>query len=285
MGYQPPRKSPRGANRAYRKPLREKARDKKPFKQPTLEERRPATEKEVLEATLRRLHILGSQKFGSSPFSAHFNRWLVNVESVIGEFKAHLSTGVDDQFINECSQTLATVKQQLEERRLKEADLDQEIGKLSEFRKRLAKINKEYAAMTGALRSLKSREAKRLYRIIDGLKREQERVIQMKAGFFHGTSIKQREQKEIEVTQQLTDKQRELEIAILDCNVKLKRLREEYERKREPVLQQIKIFQKSVRNMETDDSLEERWFACEALVDSVNNFLQRKATQPSSGSN
>jgi hypothetical protein len=189
---------------------------------------------------------------------------------------------VDDQFINECSQTLAKIKQQLEEKHRKEAVLNQEIEKLTESRKRLAKIYKEYVVMARALRSLKNREVKRLYRIIDGLKREQERVIQMKTGFFHGVSVKQREQKEMDVTQQLAEKQREIELVILDCNVKLKLLREEYERKREPVLERIKIFQKSIRNLETDASLEERWFACEALVDSVNNFLQRKATKTSS---
>jgi hypothetical protein len=37
--------------------------------------------------------------------------------------------------------------------------------------------------------------------------------------------------------------------------------------------------------METDSSLEKRWFACEALIDAINSFLQRKAAQLSSGSN
>jgi hypothetical protein len=282
MGYQPPRKSPKGAIRTYRKPLHEKTKNKRQVRRPTREQQHPTTEKEVLEATLRRLHVLGSQKFGSSPFSAHFDRWLSNVESVINEFKSHYSTSVDDQFIDECSQTLATIKQQLEERHRRETVLDKEIGKLTDSRERLAKISKEYVAMTGALRRLKNREAKRLYKIIDDLKSEQERVIQMKTGFFHGISMKQREQKEMEVTQQLAEKQRELELFILDCNAKLKLLREEYEKKREPVLEQIKIFQKSIRNMETDASLEERWFACKALVDSVNNFLQRKAAKTSS---
>jgi hypothetical protein len=45
-------------------------------------------------------------------------------------------------------------------------------------------------------------------------------------------------------------------------------------------LDEIKIFRRIIQKLETDDSLEERWFACEALIDSVNSFLQRKATQP-----
>ena len=67
---------------------------------------------------------------------------------------------------------------------------------------------------------------------------------------------------------------------MLNLKAQQKQLQEEYERKREPVQEQIKHFQKMIGNMETDGSLEERWFVCEALIDTVNNFLQRKATQP-----
>jgi len=72
---------------------------------------------------------------------------------------------------------------------------------------------------------------------------------------------------------------------MLDFSTKQKELRAEYERKREPVLEEIKKFRRIVQTMETDSSLEERWFACEALIDAINSFLQRKATQPLGGSN
>jgi hypothetical protein len=45
------------------------------------------------------------------------------------------------------------------------------------------------------------------------------------------------------------------------------------------VLCSRRFFQKTIDAMETDGSLEERWFACEALADAVNTFLQRKAIQ------
>jgi hypothetical protein len=105
-------------------------------------------------------------------------------------------------------------------------------------------------------------------------------VIRMKTGFFRGVSRKDREQKEMEIVQELSDKQRELELVMLSFGAEQKELRAEYERKREPVMEQIKNFRKIMRNTETDDSLEERWFACEALIDAINTFLQRKAAQP-----
>ena len=281
MGNQPRIKSPKGAIHGTKKPLREKGKDRKRIHRrngrPIREEKHTPTEREVSEVTLKRLHTLGIQKFGSSPFSEHFDRWLTNVTTVLSEFESHPNIGVDDQFVKECAQTLSSIKLQLEDRRRKEAALDPELKSLSDYRNRLKQINTEYASMTGAIKGRKNREVKRLYSIIDRLKREQERVIQMKTGFFRGISRKDREQKEMEIAQELNNKQKGLELIILDFKVAQKVLRDEYDRKREPVFEQIKIFQKTIEDTETDGSLEERWFACEALIDAVNTFLQRKA--------
>jgi hypothetical protein len=289
MGYQPRIKSHRGAMNENKKPLREKGKERKHIRRPIgkrmLEENHTPTEKEVSDGTLKRLHTLGIQKFGSSPFSEHFDRWLSNVEAVLGEFESNPNICVDDQFVRERSQTLSIIKRQLEGIRCKEASLYREINNLSECRSRLKQISQEYATLTSELKGRKRGHLRRLYSIINKLKRNQENIIRMKTGFFRGISKKGKEQKEIDVAQELSDKQRELELIILEFNVAQKQLREQFERKREPVLEEIKHFRKRVESLETDGSLEERWFACEALIDAVNSFLQRKATQPSLGSN
>jgi hypothetical protein len=102
----------------------------------------------------------------------------------------------------------------------------------------------------------------------------------MKTGFFHGISKKDREQKEGAIAQELNDKQTELELVMLDFSAKQKELKEEYDTKREPVLEEIKKFRRTIQTLEMDGSLEERWFACEAIIDAVNSFLLRKSTQP-----
>ena len=283
MAYSPRVNSPRGSKN-YRKPLREKSKSRKRSQGRFVEdENRTLTEKEISEGTLKRLHTLGSQKFGSSPFSQHFDRWLINVEAVLCEFEAHPNIGVDDQFVEECTQTLSAIKQQLEDRRRREATIDQEIQYLSECRSRLQQINADYVAVIRTTKTQKNSETKRLQSEINHLKKEQDRVIRLKTGFFRGLSKKEREQKEQEIVQELNDKQTELELAIMNFNSEQKKLQEDYDTKREPVLEQIKHFKKTVREAETDGSLEERWFACEALIDAVNTFLQRKAAQPSLG--
>ena len=289
MGYQPRIKSPKGSIQGYRKSLREKRKDRKRIRRgiakPIGEEKHSATEREVSELTLKQLHTLGSQKFGSSPFSEHFDRWLTNVTAVLDEFKSQPNIDADDQFVKECTQTLFNIKKKLEVIWHKETALDQELSNLSDWRNRLKQINKEYATLKGAIKVQRNREIKSLYCVINRLQREQDEVIRMKTGFFRGISKKNREQKEMEAVKELNDKQTELELIMLDFSAKQKELKAEYERKREPVLEEIKKFRRIIQTMETDSSLEERWFACEALIDAINSFLQRKAAQPASGSN
>ena len=289
MGYQPRIKSPKGAIHVYKKSLREKRKDRKRIRRgtgkPIMGEKYSATEREISELTLKQLHTLGSQKFGSSPFSDHFNRWLNNVTTVLDEFKAHPNIGVDDQFLKECAHTLSKIKQQLEIIFRKETSLNQELNDLSNWRSRLKQINKEYVTMAGAIRGQRNREIKRLYSVITRLQTEQDEVIRMKTGLFHGISKKNRERKERDVVNELNDKQTELELEMLDFSVKQKELRAEYDKKREPVQEEIKKFRRIVQTLEIDSSLEERWFACEALIDAINSFLQRKAAQPLGESN
>jgi hypothetical protein len=289
MGYQPRKTSPKGAIHGYKKPLREKRKDRKRIRRgigrSILEEKHIVSEREISEVTLKRLHTLGIQKFGSSPFNQHFDRWLINVTTVLGEFESHPNIKVDVEFVRERSKTLSTITRQLENLSLKEATLDQELKNLSDWRNRLKQINKEYATLAGVIRGQRNREIRRLNSIINRLKKDQDSVIRMKTGLFHGVSKKDREQKEVAITQELNNRQTELELVMLDFNAKQKELQGEYDRKKELVMEQIKKFHKITQNLETDGSLEERWFACETLIDALNSFLQRKATQPSEGLN
>ena len=282
MGYQPRKKLSRDAIHEYRKSLQEKSKNRKRIRDShgslPAEKAQIFTEKEISEATLRRLHTLGSQKFGSSPFSEHFNRWLTNVSIVLDEFQTHPDIKVDKQFVTECTQTLSTIGSQLKERRRQETSLDQELKNLAYCRERLNQINSEYAAIASKIRGQKNRDIRRINSSINRLKEEQEEVIRIKTGLFRSVSKKEREQKEIVIVEELNNKQTELEIVILDFKNQQRILQDNYEKKKEPVLEQIYDLKKKIQHMDMDDSLEDRWFACEALIDSINSFLQRKAT-------
>jgi hypothetical protein len=283
MGYRPRMRAPRASGRGNGTPRHEKAKAKGPkhrsVRSSMLEENHVASTEEVVEKTLKRLRTLGSQRFASSPYSEHFGRWLLNLTDVLSEFESSPNISADDQFVKERSRILSNVELELEERRREEASLDESIKSLSDSKSLLERIREEYATRAREIEGRKNSEIKRLYSNIDSLRGELDDIVRMKTGLFRGISKKDREQKETETTRGVNTGQRELELAMLDFTVVQERLRDEYERKRQPVIEQIRDRQKKIENLETDGSLEDRWFACEALLDAVNALLQRKTLQ------
>jgi hypothetical protein len=203
----------------------------------------------------------------------------MNLTDVLSEFESSPNISADDQFVKERSQILSIVELELEEKRRKETSLEEAIKSLSNSKNLLERIKEEYATKAREIKGRKNSEIKRLYSNIDSLRGELDEIVRMKTGLFRGISKKDREQKETETTQGLNTGQRELELAMLGFTVVQERLRDEYERKRQPLIEQIRDRQKMIENLETDGSLEDRWFACEALVDAVNALLQRKTLQ------
>ncbi|HTY75849.1 MAG TPA: hypothetical protein VMD05_09835 [Candidatus Nanoarchaeia archaeon] len=282
MGYQP-RIKRRSASRKYGKGERGKSKKKEQKRgcagSSSEEVNHVATAKEVIDGTLQRLHILGNQRFGFYPFSEHFERWLLTLENVLYEFESNPNISVDEIFVNERSQIISTVQTQLEEKRYKETTLELELRCIADSKTQLERIKKDYLTRAREIKQQKNTEIKRLYSIVGRLKKGLNEVLHMRTGFFRGVSRKDREQRELAAVQALSDAQRTLELAILDFKESTKRLRDEFESKRDPYLHRLKDAQKRTENMETDGSLEDRWFACEALADAVNALLQRKAIQ------
>ncbi|MDR2707757.1 MAG: hypothetical protein LBB87_03300 [Nitrososphaerota archaeon] len=239
---------------------------------------------QLFEITLKRLHTLGNQKFGSSPFCEHFDRWLLNVEAVLDEFEAQPDVNIDEQFTKERNQIVTEIKLQLDNRRQQENSLEIQINNVSDAKNRLQQTKKEYVAKALILKNKKIVTVKRLNKELETLKEEQEQIIKIKTGFFRGVTKKEREKREALTMQRYSDKQQELEVTVLDFKEKQKQLREEYENRCIPLLGEVKAFQKCTKEMDDDSSLEERWFACEALSDAINNFLQRKISKPPASS-
>jgi hypothetical protein len=275
-------RSPRASGRGRGTPRREKAkargRKRRSTGKYTWEERHVATTEEVTDRTLKRLRTLGSQKFASSPYSEHFSRWLMNLTDVLSEFESSPTISADDQFVKERSQILSNVELELEERRRNEASLEEAIKSLSDSKILLERIEDEYAARAREIEGRKNSEIKRLHSNIDSLRGELDDIARMKAGIFRAISKKAKAQKEAEVTQRLNATQSELKLTMQNFTAEQERLRDEYERKKQPVIEQIGAHQKEIEHLETDGSLEDRRVACEALVNAVNALLQRKAS-------
>jgi hypothetical protein len=283
MGYRPRTSSPRNVGRGHQASRYEKkkARGKEHRSRGKylLEENPVLTSEEVAEKTLGRLRNLGNQTFAFSPFSEYFDDWLVNLKDVLIDFESSPSISVDDQFVKERSQILSVVEFELEERRRKEVFLEESIRSLSDSKILLEQIEEEYATRAREIEGRKNSEIKRLHSNIDSLRGELDDIARMKAGIFRAISKKARAQKKAEVTQRLNATQSELELTMQNFTAEQERLRDEYERKKKPLIEQMRDHQKEIEHTETDGSLEDRRVACETLVNAVNALLQRKTLQ------
>lgn len=240
------------------------------------EETHVPTSEEVVEKTLGRLRSLGNQTFALFPFSAYFDDWLVNLKDVLTAFESSPSVSVDEQFVKERSQTLVDVERALEERRRKEFSLEKSIKSLTDSRSLLERIEREYAARTSEIEGRKNSETARLHSDIAECRKELDDLAKVKAGLFRAMSRKAKKQNEAELTQRLNAAQSGIELTTRNAAAEQESLRDDYEKRKQLVAEQIGKLQKAVEGPEVDGSLEVRRAACEALVNAVNAFLQRK---------
>jgi hypothetical protein len=282
MAYQSRVRSPGSSGRGRGVPRRKKAKARAKRQKHRSsgshiwDENRVPTSEEVVDRTLNRLRNLGSQRFAVSPFSEYFGRWLGNLRDVLSEFESSQTISADDQFLKERSQILSDVELPFEEIRRNEASREEAVKSLSDNRILLERIEEENASRTREMERLKDGEIKRLSSNIDGLREEVNRIARMKTGIFRGISEKARAQKEAEATERLNSGERELALAVQHFAAEQERVREEYERRKRPVIEQIQDLQKEIEKQEIDGSVEARRAACEALVNAVNALLQRK---------
>jgi DNA repair exonuclease SbcCD ATPase subunit len=248
-----------------------------------IEEEHLPTPSEILDRTLNSLVRLGNQRFAVAPFYEHFDRWLTSLRTLISEFESSPAFTVDDQFAKESSQVMSNVEVTLKEERLKEASREEAIREanknLLDARSLLAQTEREYAAKVKEVASRKERTVKPVARSIRKLGEELNRIVRMRAGFLRGISKKTKAQKEAETSQRLDFTKTELAKIEQSFATEQVKLQHEYKTRKQKIIEQIANYEKEIENLEagsqSDDALETRRAACDALVNAVNTLLQR----------
>ena len=276
MGYRPPIRPTRKYSDRHKK-AKAKAKKKKSRSDANhiSDENHAPTPEVAVGRTLNILHNLGDQRFILPPFCAHFDRWLSNLRVAMSEFESSIAISLDDQFAKERSQILSSVAINLAEKERMEASLEEVTKILSEAKLLLERIEKEYADGTKEIDRRQNFEIMRLSGNIEVLREELDRASHIKTGFFSSISKKDKMQKEMELTQKLNSAEQELAAAEQNFITEKERLRDEYVRKKDPVIEQIKENQKELENQDIDSSLETRRATCEALTNAINAFMQR----------
>src|SRR5271157_3261156 len=284
MGYRQGARGPRNSGRGRGRQRHERAKAKKRKNQTSsvyLTEETPAvTSKEIVDKTVSSLRNLGKQVFALSPFSAHFDRWLTDINVVLTEFESSPYINTDDYFTKGRAEILSRVELELAERKRMESSAEEAVRQLSESKSHLRQIEEEYGTERKKLEGRKSSEIKRLTNNVDQLREELDAVSRMKTGIFRGLSKKAKAQKEADATKRL--KQAENEVASTEQSFtrQQEKLKGEYEKKKQPVASQIEEQQKEVDRTDVDGSLESRMAASERLVDALTRLVERKGPQP-----
>ena len=280
MSYRSQTSSRRNTGRGRRKLHHEKAKSKghkhRVHDKYLLEETEAPTAEEVVEKTLGRLHSLGDQTFAFSPFSQYFDDWLLSLKSVLSEFESNPEVSVDEAFVKERLQVISNVEYKLAEKRRAEAVLLETTQKLADQNHFLVQIDVEYAAATRELSSKRNREIKRLTRKVHDLEEELEESNQMKTSIFSPFARRAKSQRVEAVTRKLNSAKSKLEEVVKAFEVDQEKLHDKYEVRKQAVIEQVRKLEKKIEGLETDGSVEDRRVACEALVNAVKAFLERK---------
>jgi len=288
MGYRPQARTARDFVRRSEKAKQKKSDKQRATSSQVFSEERVLTSREVFDRTFNTLNRLGSQRFPIAPFYEHFDRWLLNLRTVLSEFESNPLISVDEQFAKQYSQVLSDIDQALKERREKEVSREDEIRRinrnLQDARNLLARTEHEHAVKEKEIADRKKRAIKPPAGKAKKPRKEQNRIVPSGTSFLRGLFRKAQPQKETETTQIPDSAKREVSRIKQSFADEQRKLEDEYGRREQSILEKIALHQKEIEDLEAktsiDDAVNLRRGTCEALVDALNALLSR--TKPTS---
>lgn len=204
---------------------------------------------EITAEILQDLETLGNEVFNQSPVSVYFDDWLVHLRQVILAFESSGVIKVDEEFTDECEQIYRDIEEELANRLLKEAELEASAKTLAEKRHILGKIDAEYAAKAKYLEVRGKSAMDFLIRNVQRLEEELEKIEQIKT--LNPIKRIAKQQKKYIVTMKL-----------------------------QAAKKSMKSLENEIATKKTDNSLEARKAATEALAKAVKALVQRNLEPP-----
>ncbi len=268
----------KGAGRQFSKTAHDKKTKEKKQRQNAkyLQEETPqASPQEAAERALSGINKLGTQVFALSPFSQYFDDWLVNLRQLVGEFESNPSIKVDEQFQKERAQIFLDVEGALAQNRLQESNLSAEAKALSDNNHLIVEADKQYAEQTRDLSNKRNSELQRLSNKIRQLEDDLAAQQNLKIGFFKFGEKKRAAEKLTQTNQNLTAAKNELEVTMQNFTAEQEKLHDNYERRKQELIETSDRLHKELEKLETDTSASARQTACSALAEAVNSLLKR----------
>lgn len=238
----------------------------------------PTTSAEAFGKVMDGLRILENQRFALPPFSEHFERWFLSLQTLLSDLRSNPAVIVDDQFLEQYFKVVSEIECALKEAKTKEySDREKELA-VFELNNLLSKTDREYASAAKQLADQEKEATEPLSTKVKSLKERLESIALVKTGFLRGLSRKSKTSIEAGVRQELEDSEKKLREIVSSFHIKQEASRKEYEEIRNRLLAQISWQRESERDLEVDTTVEARHRACQALISAVHALAERNST-------
>ncbi len=145
------------------------------------EEPTPIDPSQVSSKTANALEHLGNQKFALPPFSEHFQRWMMDVRSVLTEFESELPDAADQSYHESVETILSSTQNALDKHVDAEKGISEETSKLQQeltaCEIEISKLQREYRAGAHDVRRGYERSAEKLREDIDSLDKKRSKLL------------------------------------------------------------------------------------------------------------
>jgi len=283
MTYEPRSRGMRSRRVATRKPA---SKDKKETEESEFAYQEPVSvnPQEVSARVINALDHLGGQRFGMPPFSEHFRRWMVDIESVLNDFGSSLPNVVDETLDTSMGEFVSNIRNELNSRINSEEDLSAKVGELlkqlTDNERELAELESEQRSKVHEAKKATEKSMKKIRGEIDALDEQRLKLLRQKPKFleriFGGTKTKVESS-----SRSLHSKQNDLVSREKNLKQRLDALRSDYDSRRKPLAaHQTELREQlaEVRSTTIDDALEVRRVACEKIRDAISAALSQRAT-------
>lgn len=287
MTYEPRSRGMRSRRIATKKPA---SKDKKETEETKFAYQEPVSvnPQEVSARVMNALDHLGSQRFGMTPFSEHFRRWMVDIESVLNDFRSSLPNVADESFDTSIAEFVSNVRNELNSRINSEEGLSAKIsellGQLADNERKLAELESEQRSKVHEAKRTTEKSVKKLRGEIDALDAQRLNLLRQRPKFlerfFGGTKTKVESS-----SRSLHSKRNDLLNREKGLKERLDVLKSDYDEKRKPLTaHQTELREKltELRSTTMDDALEVRRVACERIRQAISAALSQLPPRQSS---
>jgi hypothetical protein len=249
------------------------------------EEPVPVNPQEVSSRVINALEHLGNQRFGMLPFAEHFQRWILDIESVLNDFRNSVPGAINESFDKAVAELTSNVRSELNTRIETEKTLSAKVAEsqreLSDNEREMAELEAQQRTTTNEARRASERSMKKLRGEIDALDGERLKLLRQKQTIFErilGSAKVRIEGNSRSIQSRRTDLQSREE----DLKRRLGILRSNYEKKRKPLAARQTELREELTKLRTitlDDALEIRRAACEKLRLIISDAVAQLAPQ------